>query len=460
MGESNVSTAGEPKGSSNPLSVRNFRLLWIGESVSLLGDQFALIALPWLVLQLTDNALALGLVMALSSIPRAVFMLIGGAFVDRFSPRHVMFTSNLARMILVLGLTGVILADRVELWMLYVFGLAFGLADAFFIPAQSAIVPQVLDEKQLQTGNALVQGMAQLSLFLGPVLAGAVIAVVGGSAKDPSRSGIGLAFGLDGLSFLASVVALYRMQVSRPVPTSDQPAVLDSIKEGLKFVWDSMVLRLLFIVVMGINFFVVGPFSVGVPVLADDRLSGGAAAFGIIMSAFGGGALAGIILAGVLPRPRAARFGTILLVCVAMLGVGLMALPISDATAIVAVISLLMGVFNGYVNILAITWLQKRIPEALMGRVMSLIMFASLGLVPVSSALSGAILDLNIEALFVGSGVMMIVVAMIALRVPALRLMGLEAPEIEEPTSIGDVLRQTSEIPALRTTTELPVVKL
>src|SRR5580765_8736171 len=86
---------------ASPLSVRNFRLLWIGEGISLLGDQFYMIALPWLVLQLTGSALALGTIMALASVPRALFMLVGGAFVDRFSPRSVMIASNVARLVLV-----------------------------------------------------------------------------------------------------------------------------------------------------------------------------------------------------------------------------------------------------------------------------------------------------------------------------------------------------------------------
>src|SRR3954463_9223304 len=92
---------------ASPLSVRNFRLLWIGEGISLLGDQFYMIALPWLVLQVTGSALALGTVMALAGIPRALFMLLGGAFVDRFSPRAVMMTSNFARLVLV-GLLSVL----------------------------------------------------------------------------------------------------------------------------------------------------------------------------------------------------------------------------------------------------------------------------------------------------------------------------------------------------------------
>jgi MFS family permease len=132
---------------ASPLSVRNFRLLWIGESISLLGDQFYMIALPWLVLQLKGSTLALGTIMALASIPRALFMLVGGAFVDRFSPRAVMIVSNFARLVLVALLSALVLTNTIQIEMLYVFALAFGLADAFYYPAQTAIVPQLLSEE-------------------------------------------------------------------------------------------------------------------------------------------------------------------------------------------------------------------------------------------------------------------------------------------------------------------------
>src|SRR6266700_1025630 len=99
---------------TSPLSVRNFRLLWIGEGISLLGDQFYMIALPWLVLQLTGSALALGTVIALAGIPRALFMLVGGAFADRFSPRSVMIASNLARLVLVAALAALVLTNTVR----------------------------------------------------------------------------------------------------------------------------------------------------------------------------------------------------------------------------------------------------------------------------------------------------------------------------------------------------------
>src|SRR5258708_38042563 len=294
---------------AGPLSVRNFRLLWIGEGISLLGDQFYMIALPWLVLQLTGSALALGTVMALAGIPRALFMLVGGAFVDRFSPRAVMMAANFARLLLVALLSALVLTNTIRIEMLYGFALAFGLADAFYFPGQSAIVPQLLKADQLQAGNTFVQGTAQLSLFLGPVLAGALIALLGhagSAASAPSTQGIGIAFGIDALSFVASLLCLNLIHVPGVTKPTDkvhskQQNVIGSIKEGFAYVWSRPVLRIFFLLLVAMNFLVLGPVLVGIPVLAATRLAEDAAAFGIIMSAFGLGALLAIIQSNVLP---------------------------------------------------------------------------------------------------------------------------------------------------------------
>ncbi len=156
--------------------LRDFRLLVTGEGVSLLGDQFALIALPWLVLAVTGDPVVLGAVLALQGIPRALFMLVGGAVTDRFSPRSVMMAANVVRLVVVSLLAAVTLAGIVQVWMLYVFALVFGLADGFFFPAQNAIVPQIAGGERLETANAVVQGLEQVSLFVAPVLAGVLIA--------------------------------------------------------------------------------------------------------------------------------------------------------------------------------------------------------------------------------------------------------------------------------------------
>lgn len=404
------------------LRIRNFRLLWIGEGISLLGDQFYLIALPWLVLQLTGNALAVGTVMATAGIPRALFMLVGGALTDRFTPRKLMIYSNLARLILTGLLAALVMTNSIQTWILYVFALLFGLADAFFFPAQTSIVPQLVGKDQLQAGNAMIQGTATLSLFVGPVLAGALISALD-NGSTLSSVGIALAFALDSLSFLASITMLSQMDTgkaqARAGKTND--GVLTSIREGLAYAWNDVTLRIVLGLVAGINLLVIGPVSVGVPVIARMRFPEGATAFGLIMSVFGGGSLLGIILAGFLPKPSPKRLGTVLLSVMSTIGIGLAVIGVAPSMFVAAGASLAMGIASGYNNILLITWLQSRISPSMTGRIMSLIMFASVGLNPISMALSGALIGINATALLVGAGGLMTILTLSAASSPATR---------------------------------------
>jgi len=409
------------------LRIRNFRLLWIGEGISLLGDQFYLIALPWLVLSLTGNALAVGTVLAIAGIPRAIFMLLGGALTDRFTPRKLMIYSNLARMVLTGILAGLVLTNLTQTWMLYLSALIFGLADAFFFPAQTSIVPRLVGKDQLQAGNAMIQGTATLSLFVGPVLAGAMISWLDGGATQ-STIGVALAFALDSLSFLASISMLISMKVG--TGSAEQEAssdsVFTSIRQGLDFVWKDTTLKIIFSLVAAINLLIVGPVFVGVPVIAKMRFPEGATAFGLIMSVFGGGSLLGIILAGALPRPSPKRLGTILLSVMSLMGVGLAVIGVASSTYVAALASFVMGAANGYNNIMLITWLQSRISPSMTGRIMSLVMFASVGLNPISTALSGALIGLNAAALLVCAGSLMTIFTLAAAFSPAIRNLGME----------------------------------
>ena len=143
-------TANQPEEKNsmlNVLSLRDFRLLFTGVATSLLGDQFALIATPWLVLQLTGDPLALGIVLALEGIPRAVFMLFGGAVTDRLSPRMVMLASDIARFVLATLMAIVVIAGTVQLWMVYAFSLGLGLVAGFAGPAGNSILPMVVKDE-------------------------------------------------------------------------------------------------------------------------------------------------------------------------------------------------------------------------------------------------------------------------------------------------------------------------
>ena len=186
------------------MAVRDFRLLFGGTATSLLGDQFALIATPWLVLTLTGDPMALGIVLALEGIPRAAFILLGGAITDRISPRLVMLISDVIRLVLTALMAFVVFTGAVQIWMLYAFGLGFGLVAGFAIPAENSMVPMLVESQDLQAGNSLIMGVTQLAGFVGPTIAGILI---GGYSN--SFFGIGLAFALDALSFAVSAACLW-----------------------------------------------------------------------------------------------------------------------------------------------------------------------------------------------------------------------------------------------------------
>lgn len=401
------------------LSIRDFRLLFAGVSTSLLGDQFALIATPWLVLQLTGDPIALGIVLALEGIPRALFMLFGGVVTDRYSPRIIMLATDIVRFMLAMFMAVVVFSGIVEMWMLYAFGLGFGLVAGFAVPAGNSIVPMLVKENDLQAGNSIVMGAGQLVGFIGPVLAGILI----GKFSD-SFFGIGLAFAIDSATFAFSAIMLWIMRrggnLSSRTKTAESENILDAIKSGLRYVWEDKSLFLIFFVIAIINFLFVGPILIGIPVLADQRLAEGAVAFGLLMSGFAGGNLAGFLFAGVLPKPTGKLMRLLLISLLAAFGIAMMIIGFVNSTWIDFGIMLLLGLGNGYVTIILFTWIQIRTPKNMLGRIMSLLMLSSAGLVPVSQALSGGIGAWNLTFLFFAAGGGIVLFAFITAFQPAL----------------------------------------
>jgi MFS family permease len=391
-----------------PLRLRDFRLVFTGESISLLGDQFHFVALAFLTLQLTGLGLALGTVLMTAAIPRAAFMLVGGAMSDRISPRTLMLASNAVRGLVVAVIATLVLTDSVQLWQLYVLALVFGTVDAFFHPALNTIVPMLVSERQLSPANALVQIMQQLSGLVGPAAAGVLVAAVHS----------GPAFAIDAASFAVATTTLLMVHGGRraaPVRPGEgaEPAdgLLANIGTGIAYVWRDSAVRSLILLVAAINLAFTGPLLVGLPYLANVRFEGGAAAFGIIISAFGAGALGGAVLAGSLRHVP--RLGLITLVIAAAMGIGL-ALIGNVPNVILAAASMgAIGLGAGFLNVRVVAWLQARTPEELRGRVMSLLLLGAIGLAPISLAFSGAIIDFGaVSLMFAVAGAMVVLAAL------------------------------------------------
>lgn len=382
------------------LANRDFRLLWIGQGTSLIGDQFHMIAAPWLVLQLTNDPLALGTVFALGSIPRAILMLFGGVITDRFSPRAIMLVSDLVRLVIT-GLMAVQVATgTMQVWMLYIYSLIFGIVSGFFMPASQAVVPDILPAEELQAGNSVFSATMQLISFVGPAVAGAVIAAFG-----QTSTGMAIAFSVDAISFLISTVMLWLMTAMQPKPGEGN--MLEAIRAGLVQAFQDPVNRMVLLVVAAANFLFSGPLLIGMPVLANTRLPEGAAAYGLVISGYAGGNLAGILSAGVLPRYKAGTIRWLFIALLVSFGLGLASFGIVTNTWLAFGVMVAMGIGNGYLGLMLITNLQRNTPKEMLGRLMSIFMLANIGLAPFSQAITGLVLRWTITGLFFGASFLM-----------------------------------------------------
>jgi MFS family permease len=386
-----------------PLRGRDFRMVWLGETVSMLGDQFYLIALPWLALELTGSSLALGLVLMAAAIPRAGLMLVGGAMSDRFDPRSIMIASSATRAILVAALAALVWTDGLQLWHLYVLGAGFGAADAFFQPAALALVPRLVGKDQLEASNALVMGSMALTGMVGPAAAGVIIAA----------AGTALGFGIDAATFAFAVVTL--LLIRRPPPSTsevDEAApggnAFRAIVDGLRYANADVQMRTVLLAVTVINLAVVGPFFVGLPALVDSFHSG-PMAYGIVLSSWGGAALIGALLAGSLGER--ARMSTVVPTTAFAMAGALVLIGLAPNVWTTALAAAPLGAAVGVLQVSGMAWLQRRSEPAFLGRVMSLVMFAIMGLTPISYALAGAIAEIGLPVLFVGAGASVLLLA-------------------------------------------------
>lgn len=405
-----------------PLASRDFRLLWVGQSVSLFGDQFYLIALPWLTLRLTGSAFALGTVLMVFGGTRAAFQLLGGALSDSVSPNLLMVVSSVVRAVVTGLITVVVLLDVTQLWHLYTLSFIFGMVDAAFFPAYMSVIPSLVMKEHLPAGNAVLRGTGRLMSLVGPAVAGIVV----------STAGLAVAFAIDTATFVfaAGMIGLMKKSDNRAVSVDGgaEPSqgsgrlkrLFASIVEGLRYAWSERVVRALFLFICAIEFSYAGPASVGIASLAKTRFeAGGASALGWMLSSLGGGMLIGMLSAGSITGRH--RRGPVLIGASIAIGLGLGLLGFATHLLVACAVLVLAGIGGGLGNILIMAWIQSRTKAGMLGRVISLLMLGMSVLEPLSYALSGIIVTLNLRAVFIASGGFLLTASIIAMASPALR---------------------------------------
>jgi MFS family permease len=414
----------------------NFAWLMSGGVISALGDQFTMIALPWLVLQLTHDPLALGMMVALLGVPRAVLILFGGALVDRHSPKRVLMLTKYVNTVLLALLASLVLSGRATLPLVTVLAVVLSLASAFSIPAGTSMLPQAIAPQHLASANAMMMAVRQVTMLAGPLLAGLLFALAGdGSAgmQDGHAFGLGLAFAFDAFSFALSAwtLANVRPLASSTARASEAPAesVLRSVGAGLAALWRDLTLRTAFLY-WGLCACVTGGvMQVAMPLLASERLHG-AAALGLLMGAHGAGALAGMALSGIAGKRRLGKLGPTLLLVDGLVGFLLMPLGLVKSSWQGMLLLGAIGVLGGYVQVAVFTWIQQRVAPQMLGRMMSIFMFVFMGLAPLTAAAAGWLASqLSLATLFTGAGLGLSVAALAAwLFTPMAKLADARAP--------------------------------
>jgi MFS family permease len=394
----------------SPLRHRDFRVLWAGMAVSLLGDGIFLIAIAWESYSLWNAPAALSIVGIGMAVPTVLFLIAGGIVSDRHDRRLVMMWADGVRAVAVAVLAGLVIAGSLQFWELVVLVAIYGSGTAFFTPAFEAVVPDLLPVEDLPAANSLDQFVRPVALRLaGPLLGGTLVA-----------AGAGLAFAVDAASFGASLVAVAAIRSRPPVRDETNATAFAAVKEGLRFIrrrvwlWGTLgsaaVAYLVFL----------GPTEVLLPYVVKNDLHASAGTLGFVFAAGGLGAVGSAVWMGSRGHPRrgiSVMYGTWTLATLAVAGYGL-------ATAAWQLM-LACLVFNALETAGTIVWAtikQRHVPSSMLGRVSSLDWLISIGLLPVSFALTAPVAAaVGVRATLIGAAVVGATVTLGALFLPGMR---------------------------------------
>jgi MFS family permease len=411
-----------------PLRDREFRKLWTAMCVSLLGDGAFLVAVAWQVYELSNTPTAMSVVGIAMTVPTILFLLLGGVASDRFDRRLVMVAADVLRALSGAVLAALALSGAIEVWHIALLAAAYGTGAAFFAPAFDALVPDIVPSERLAQANALDQLVRPLVFRMaGPALGGLLVA----------SGGAGVAFALDSASFVFSAVTLMLVRVAAgPRPEGGQ-AVVRELVEGWRFVRGRVWLWATFASAAIAYLCFMGPVEVLLPYLVKNDLGGSARDLGMVFAAGGVGSVVCALAMGQRDIPRRGisfiylswTFATL-----AVAGYGL-----SSAMWQLMLAALAFNALETAGTIVWATLKQRHVPRAMLGRVSSMDWLISIGLLPVSFALTGPVAAaIGTRGTLVAAGTVGAVVTCAAFFVPGMRDIERRSGAIRPDANLGD----------------------
>lgn len=385
---------------------RHFLLLWQGQTVSQLGNQAFNIALALWIKQATGSATLMGLILMVSSLPAVLLGPVGGTFSDRYSRRRIIILCDTLGGIAVLALAGLMMiapqATNAAVACLFAVSITIAVISAFFNPAISAAIPDLVPPERVSGANSLAQFSFQLSVFIGQAIGGTLFRLLGAP----------LLFLIDGVTYLFSAVSESFITIPQTIPEKGQNlresmhAFKVDFIGGLRYVWQKAGLRELVLVSALLNFFL-APVILLLPFYVEDFLLAAPDWYGFLLAAYGLGSMLGFVLAGAAKYSGKVR-GRLLLLFIIAEPVGYGALGLVRTPFVALALTLLGGVLSGFVIINITTLLQLTTPSQVRGRVFGLLGTLSGALSPLAMGLAGVVADLtdqNIPLIYVACGV-------------------------------------------------------
>ncbi|HEX5996812.1 MAG TPA: MFS transporter [Jiangellales bacterium] len=361
------------------LAVPNYRRFFVGHAVSVAGTWMQRVAQDWLVLDLSNSAVALGVATALQFLPTLLFGLWGGVLVDRIDRRKAIMVTQAVSAVLAAALAALVLTDAVTLWMVYALALVLGLVTVVDVPARHAFITELVSPEDYVNAQALNSTVHNVGRLVGPALAGILIASVD----------VGAAFAINAVSFAAVLAGLARVdprQLRRQPPA---PREKGQARQGLRYVWQHPELRACMFLV-GVVALLGQNFRVVLPLLARDTFSGGPEVYGWLTSALGAGAVLGALASA--SRSRVTAW-SLLVWAGAFAAVNVMAAA-APVLAIAMAVIVGLGVANICFNTLARTLLQLGVDSSMQGRVIALHSVVFLGSTPLGGPITGWVCEM------------------------------------------------------------------
>ncbi|MGP4070953.1 MFS transporter [Piscibacillus sp. B03] len=369
----------------------NFLLFVLTFLASSFSVSFFMFTVNWYVVDFLRLEAMLGLVFFASSVPRLMFMLIGGVIADRMNRAWIMFLSDFTKGVLLIGIIALLIFDTLTIWPLIAIALIFGLLDAFFWPASSSMIPTLLKKEQLTRGNSILDTVRNILVVVGPVLAGVIIGF--GSYT--------IMFAIVSIMLFISAFVdwLLKKRLTEDVDltqSQEKPSTIwESIKEGFVYLKSSPFLLTLMVTIVFLNLFFSGPLQVGLPIFAKNILNGNELTFSTLSAGLAIGMLIGTILVGFLNIQK--RRGIVAVGALGGMAIFFTAFSLVENLWINVALVVLMGMTVAFTNVPLSSAIQHHTEKKYIGRVMSLVQFSAMGLIPVSYLLTTLFISIGVS---------------------------------------------------------------